>query len=193
MKNKTITVVVVAAIALALVAGLSSSTLLLRGNGTSTPTSTSRVSSTSTSTLNYETATECDIMVESEVVLRVLNSSTSEPIASEPVHAQFVPPGCPTTDFGTKQTNSTGIVAFRCYECYEAGQFNLTVGDYSKSVVVWEHDQAAACVTLFIPTGEVQVSYSQLLLYSRLGGSSTSRSWETTQTQSSSSTGSPRC
>ena len=148
MKNETVAAIIFAVIVLAFVAGLGSSTLL-RGSSTSTATSSS-------------ISTECMILAEDEVVLQVLNSSSGKPIGAVPVHAQVVAPECTpnaytTTTLSATMTNSTGFVTFGS----ELGQYNLSVDGYAYSVIASVLPERVTCVTLGIPSGETNITYSQ--------------------------------
>jgi hypothetical protein len=149
MKNETVAIIMVAVIVLAFVGGLGSSTLILRGSSTSTTTTSSSISTT------------CVISAEGEVVLQVLNSTSGKPISSEPVQAQFLAPECPpnphtTTTLNQTITNSTGFVTFGG----EVGQYYLNMDNYAYSAVVSTLPERTTCVTLSIPSGETNITYS---------------------------------
>ncbi|MGD0319069.1 MAG: hypothetical protein ABSB56_05200 [Nitrososphaerales archaeon] len=150
MKNETVAAIMVTVTVLAFVAGLGSSTLILRGSNTSTTTTSSSISEV------------CSISAEGEVILQVLNSTSGKPIGSAPVHAQFLAPECPpnvdtTTTLSTTMTNSTGFITFGG----EVGQYYLSVDGYTYSVVVSALPERVTCVTLGIPSGETNITYSQ--------------------------------
>ena len=143
MKRGTIVATMIIVLVLAFLAGLSSSTVLLKSSSISTM---------------------CTIPDEGAVVLQVLNSTTGKPIAFAPVFAQFVSEACSQNsytafDLNTTMTNATGYAVF----AGELGEYHLnlhTLGNYFVDV---SNPGETACVTLSIPSGETQITYSGYL------------------------------
>ena len=111
------------------------------------------------------TSTTCTILVEGQVLLQVMNSTSGKPIARAPVYAQFVSQGCsPNTytavDLNTALTNATGFVTFSG----EVGEYHLNLHTFGNYFVdVSTNPSETACVTLNIPSGETRIAYSGFL------------------------------
>jgi hypothetical protein len=168
MRNQTVAIVVVIVMVSAFLAGLGSSTLLSKSGVTTIGTTTVGTTTTVTTIIGTTSAptilTICTIPADGELVMRVLNSTSGEPIVSAPVQAQFSTPGCTsgshtTVTLNTPSTNSTGYVEFGG----EVGEYFLSVDNYVYSVVVSTLPGRITCVTLGIPSGETHVTYSGFL------------------------------
>ena len=104
----------------------------------------------------------CTVPDEGELLLQVMNSTSGEPIASAPVQGQLVLPACsPSTytavELNTALTNATGFVVFGG----ELGEYHLyfpSFGNYFVDVSM--NPGQTACVTLSIPSGETNITYS---------------------------------
>ena len=107
-------------------------------------------------------STICTINVEGDLVFKVVNSSTGLPISDVPVQVQNLYPLCPpnahtTSNLGTLKTDANGTLVVG-----GLGEFYLHVnygGEFSVNASVGP--VRATCVTLEIPSGAVNTTYSQ--------------------------------
>jgi len=148
-------VVIVIAIGLAFAAGFTTATFNSR-IGPTAPSSSSTSSTSAVSTL-------CTIPDEGGLVLRILNSSTGQPISSVPVQVQNLYPECPpnphtTENLGVMTTDANGTIITG-----GLGEFYFGVNDSGYySVDAGIKLGGTTCVTLEIPSGEVHIWYSGL-------------------------------
>ena len=113
-------------------------------------------------TTSMSTSATCTIPDEGQVLLQVMNGTSGKPIGSAPVMGQLLLLGCsPNTytaaDLDTAMTNATGFVSFEG----ELGEYHLyfpTLGNYFVDVSM--NPGETACVTLTIPNGETDITYS---------------------------------
>jgi hypothetical protein len=141
----------VAVIVLAFLAGLGSSTVLLSSSGSGTASSSTA-------------STQCATAAAGGVRLQVLNNTSGKPIASASVSGEVDFPDCShyytSATLDTAATNATGFVSFGS----EIGTYYLTVQvprSTNYFVDVTARPEQTTCVTLYVPSGEFTVRYSQ--------------------------------
>jgi len=105
----------------------------------------------------------CTVMAEGNLILTVLNSSNNKPIDGIPVGTTEVAPECQnsysTINLTKMFTNASGIVTL----CCDVGNYNFTItylgATYSANATI--EPERATCVVIDIPSGRVNVTYSQ--------------------------------
>lgn len=107
----------------------------------------------------------CPPAVAGSLVLTVLNSSTDRPLPGLGVTASDVVPTCAGVDstisLGEIFTNSTGMASFCCRE----GSYSISV-DYENASYFANaevNSSTLTCVSLLVPSGKINVSYSGAL------------------------------
>jgi hypothetical protein len=98
------------------------------------------------------------------LVLQVLNGTTGKPIGGEAIYPYFAAPACNQPGYLTYSTmnktftNSTGYVTFGG----GPGEYDLYVGAYMQYYVsAAPIISKTTCVTLSIPSGDTNITYSQ--------------------------------
>ena len=156
MRKEALGTIVIALIAIAFVAGYEVSS-----SKTAKTITVTGGHSSSTSYTSGSNATTCYFTAWGTVNLKVLNSSNGQPLGSLPVHVEYFPPPCPPTphttqDQGIMDTNASGLISVGGLGEY---YFSFpTFGDYSVNASI--QPERVACVTLSLPSQELQVNYS---------------------------------
>jgi hypothetical protein len=150
-------------VALAIAAGFGSATYSHQNTTITTTKTLTSIYSGSVSSVQTVQANSsvCTIPVEGNLIMKVLNSSSGKPIESVPVQVENLPPsGCPRVkeNLGTMITNDMGIItASGLGEFY----FSITYFGNHYSVNASVLPVKATCITLGIPSGGLNISYSQ--------------------------------
>jgi hypothetical protein len=165
MRKEFATLIVVLVIVLAFGSGFSSAAFTRNTMATVTKTLT-LVSTASSSGIQIATSSSvsatCIIPDESELIVRVLNSSNGEPIGALPIQVENLYPICPPNphtieNLGTMNTNASGIIMLS-----GLGEDYLTINYFGRfSVNASLGPEGITCVMLGIPSGDVDISYSQ--------------------------------
>jgi hypothetical protein len=102
--------------------------------------------------------TSCTIPDSGELLMKVLNSSDGEPISSLPIQVENYYPNCFSNNEGAVNTNGSGTILIG-----GIGDYNLTInyGQRSYFADTYIGPGTLTCVTLAIPSGDLDVSYSQ--------------------------------
>ncbi len=144
------------AVAITVAAVIISATFFVALGSSTTVTKTVLGTSTSSSA-----GSACTFASEGFLLMKVLNSSDGEPISSLPVQVEALQPACSSSpsvkeDLGTMDTNASGFLSLGGpYDWY---YFAVSVGLRSYSVNTSISAGALTCVTLGLPSGDLNIT-----------------------------------
>jgi flagellin-like protein len=107
----------------------------------------------------------CPVVAQGNLILTALDSSTGAPLAGLGVQATETTPSClqgvATVDLGQSYTNSSGMASL----CCKSGAYKLLVeyGQTAYSASANVNPGGVTCVSMFIPSGRVNITYSATL------------------------------
>lgn len=165
MHRIALSVIVAALVVIAFVSGLEASTFLLTGRTVTIATgqgySVTFVSASGASSSSSGIPTTCELTAAGGIVMEVLNSSSGSPIGSLPVQVEYLQEPCPpnphtTENLGVLDTNGSGIISVGGLGEY---YFRFpTYGSYSVNASI--APERVACVTVSLPSQQLQINYS---------------------------------
>jgi len=119
----------------------------------------------SSSTTSANSSITCSVPDEGQVLLHIMNSTSGKPVASAPVQGKLLLEACTPNaytevDLNPVLTNATGFVTFSG----ELGEYWLHFPTFGNHFVgVSMNPAETAFVTLYVPGGETNITYSGFL------------------------------